>query len=485
MYRAIITFIILGFAGFLVFTGISTPVIWAGVALFAGLVVLARRPPVLIGMVFALTFWLPTASIYVFAPRMYLLGLAGILLLYDYIIHPQVDRKEIIIFIWLLLMIATVLIVNFHTNPIEERGIGSIIASMLKHYISGPILALFIYRKFKKTQDLVLMLKIVSWSFAIPAFIAILQYLEVGWAWQLPVLVSKLSTKPFVEPINLIHYRASGLHRFVIAFVYQAAIGVSISAIVAIYLAKTQVSKLSHGLLAILATFGGLANLTRSLLLGVLVMYGYLMWHIFREKTSGSRFFQHIVMAGISITILASGVYTLSNTEEEGSRLTDFHDVSRPQLWKAGIILAMEHPFGVGGGQTTEVISEERMNFVGRVNLGLVTKRTSHNYLLNQLIYFGIPGLVIILFMVIWPFVLVRGPALAGFEWMKYATWSILLLLYINSFFHNAGLTDIVLSWSAIGIAMLYNDQVHPATKDNAHVTQPPASGRHLRPGES
>ena len=476
MYKNALKLITIVFAGLLVFAGVAHPVLWAGVLLPVMVILLTRSPAVLIGMVFAFTFWMPTATIYVFAPRMYLLGMVGLWLVYDYIIHPQIDKKEKIIFVWILLAIIILIIVDLHTNTMKKNMLILTIRVILKLYISGPILALFIYRKIKKTQDLILMFKIISFSFAIPASIAILQYLHVDWAWKLPIKIASLSTKDFVAPLNLMmNHRPMGLHILTIAFTYQALIGISVSTIVAMYFIKTPAGELIYGFLAMLATIGGIASSTRSLLVSVLVADGYLIWVLLRRKSSINKTFKSMIAVSVLIIIMGLILYTFLKTEKTGIRLTDYNDVSRPNLWKAGLMLAMEHPFGIGVGRTTDVISEERANFVGKVNINIATKYSSHNYLLNQLVYFGVPGLIIILFMVIWPFVLVRGPPLAGFEWMKHMTLVILISLYINAFFHNGGLTTSVMPWSAIGLAMLYSDLKQSAMKDETPPIEPPS----------
>jgi len=478
MNSSVFIAIIIGFAVFFAIAGISKPILWVGIVGVAGLIFLMNYLPILVGMVFALTFWLPTATIYVFNPRMYLLGIAGILLVYDYVRHPYLNRKEKILFGWVLIMIIVFMLVNFYTRRIVTGYVFSMFRGILKAYISGPILALFVYRKLRTKQELTLMFKIVAWSFAVPAVVSILQYLGVDWAWQLPLKVAHLSTKPVVVLPNFFaHSRARGFHMIPIAFTFQAVIGVSISTVLAIFMVQNPVRRLIYDLLAILATIGSLVTLTRSLLLGILSMDVYIVYQVLSRKSSSNIFLMRAISVTLFVVVMSVGGYNILNRETSGSRLTDFHDKFRPQLWKAGLILAMEHPFGIGSAQTIEVIEKERLNFIGRVDMDIATKFTSHNYLLNQLVYYGIPGFLLTLFILIWPFLLVRGRPMEGFEWMKYTVWSVLGVLYINSFFHNGGLTGLPLAWSAIGIAMIYDDHRYKAEAGDisSAVIEPPA----------
>ncbi len=396
---------------------------------------------------------------------MYMVAIAGIVLIYDYIIHPQFSRKEKVLLTWLLIMIVIMLAVDFYTVVPQNLKLAGLIKGILKAYVAGPLVALFVYRKLKTTNDLIWVLKVVPWFFAIPAMVAILQYLKVDWAWRLPLMILHHSTRSPVPNLNLLflHSRATGLYALPISFTFQSSIGVSIAMFVAWLLVKGPKQRLIYGILSVIAILGGLSTATRSLLLAILFLLSYLTLIVLNRQPSINKTLLKTAGVVVSLVIAALGVYSFLQKEQVGSRLSNYHDVSRPQLWKAALILSSEHPFGVGPGRTPDVIAHERINFIGRVNLPIVTNFTSHNYWLNQLTYWGIPGVIVMLFITIWPFLLVKGPPLPGYEWMKHLVWAVLIALYINSFFHNGGLGSMVLAWYVVGIAMLYNDHKNNA----------------------
>lgn len=159
--------------------------------------------------------------------------------------------------------------------------------------------------------------------------------------------------------------------------------------------------------------------------------------------------------------------------------MADLSARSRLPMQLAGITYALHHPFGTGDYALSEkYISQDLDPMLAES----VLSNTTHNQFLNVLVYYGFPGLGLLLAFYwlvlretheLWKMVV--HAELARFKWLPAGIGGALVGYLVNSMFHNAGpFVGDIFHWYLIGLVFAAKRVLAYAIPPNAvsHVTE-------------
>jgi len=146
------------------------------------------------------------------------------------------------------------------------------------------------------------------------------------------------------------------------------------------------------------------------------------------------------------------------------SRLLMFDDASasaRPILWAVAFNRIIQSPLGIGSQNFAESNSAGGIEFA-ESSLALISLE-SHNYLINMTLYYGVPGLVVLI--VFLSMILRRAGRLLRHPDPKiscigHISITAFVATLVNSVAHNTGPLNgepgMIVVWASLGAALIY-----------------------------
>ena len=263
--------------------------------------------------------------------------------------------------------------------------------------------------------------KIIIILVLISALTAIGQGIGIEWLWELREKIYFDSISSIADQITT-RERPCGLAYFAITLSYQiiAALGLSF-----VYFLKGRNKLLWIFILSILLT-GIAVGLTRSAFLGIMLAFIYYVYRTGIKK---------ILIGGLLVLLILaiSWQFIPELYREDASGYGKF------ALQWVGVNTLINHPLGTGTENYLEVAGPYFYLVDGWKGEGQVETHMSHNQFINSGLYYGISGLLLVIFFYIyyWKEVgLIRKDC-----WAESMGFRMFIIAYIiNSLFHNAGL---------------------------------------------
>jgi hypothetical protein len=359
-------------------------------------------------------------------------------------------RATVLILVYVIFVAWTVVASMVHGLPVE---------SILRKTASRDLLALMAFVSitfFLRTRDQVLLLaKLLVFGVVISAVIAVFQWRGFAWSWDLWSLL-----RPKLHE-DLLGAEYSGLtpgifaHSFTFGY-YLASVGfLSLT----LFLMKRRPWRLLN-LLAIIT--GVLVVQQRSALLAWLILFMIVLAASRRFST-----WTLIAIAFTALTVFAVTSYVLAEGQREDvdatyelSRFKEAIDLRRLDLVVHSLRFAGENP-GVGGVRKFISYLEARQDLYDHH-----TVTAPHNYFLNAVVFYGFPGLLLAVLLLLLTLEFMRALWRRGRDsgdWLALGLVLALLGYLINAQFHNASfVTGDTLPWWLLGMmTVLHRQYLH------------------------
>lgn len=387
-----------------------------------------------------LDLWFSCIRISMLSPRTYVISfLFGIV-----IVNILFYKKNLMLNknVKIILLISTFLFMwiiyrNLATAAFDSRRLFGTIAHTLNPLLIG-ILTLSLINNIKALTTFIHLIAVAA---SVSAFFGIMQFFNVEIFWEI-----RSHLGPIID-----YERIPGLAFFGINLSYQ--LGSIIPLMVGVYLSPETYIKRKKPLILVLIfimSSGLLVTLSRSGILGCLI--GVLTVLLISPRYRLSRLLFFALVATLAI-------YSISSMSE---RIFDAESsaLSRIPLAITAIKIARDHPLGVGRGQWEEQ-AEEYISEIRHLPFHQVVLVTSsHNQFLNILVYWGFPGLILVIMFyrqIFKGITFVRNTTNNPlFQTISAGLLGSFISYIINSMFHNAGpfLGD-PFNWYLIGISFI------------------------------
>lgn len=232
--------------------------------------------------------------------------------------------------------------------------------------------------------------------------------------------------------------RAAGLTFYYIPFSYQM---LSVLLVSSIILAVTKFTSMKERLFIIFVNVilftGLLLSYTRSAMFAFCIALIFMSW-----RNVGKRSVMVYSVIMISFVIITITTITLPGASHRMARLGDASSTARIPLAKMSYVIASQNPLGVGPGRFQEYADKYYRAVSGLRGSTIVLRTSSHNHLLNTLIYYGIPGFLLTIYFYIKVFQAVPkgiGKVDPLLNLLGKNLPCIFIGYLIHSSFHNAG----------------------------------------------
>ncbi len=376
----------------------------------------------------------------IFPPRVYLAVLVGMLSL------PRIPRalREQPWFRRILgLSIAFALLIALVDSTFGNLGF---IRRGLARHAAPLLLFASICAQVRTQRDLRIILYFFLGGVAFSALIGILQYHQVGPAWDLRLALAKYyKVQHDLSPADLYtdptNSRILGMAANPIDFSYHLVLGLGLLLpLVARGGLEKRQQLFAITLLALLIV-ATVESLTRSAILAAWIGILLTGARSFTGRQRSRRLRALLLL--VAVTTTAAGAFASLGEDVRSSRVYSFEDVSRPTLALAGLMVAARHPFGVGTSRTPEVIRASFSDFAGLDNPTVLLHQTSHNYFLNLTAFYG--WLAALLVFIFYRTLLRSGRALRSTtsdprrRWLGEAALIHVATYSVHCSLHNAG----------------------------------------------
>jgi len=341
---------------------------------------------------------------------------------------------SIILFLWEI----------FVNQVVHTQSFNLLIASTAKVLIF-ILLGMFIYLVIENKEYFEKYLFIILLLVATSALIGFLQFLDISWAWQLREIQGPILYK--AEP--------AGLALLTLHLSYQ--LGCTLPLALAMVMSRTSHPKKRLFYICALAiiALGLIVTTVRSAILGALVG-SLLTVFMIRE-------YKKALMLLLPLIIFALFIFSSVDISSLKPIVT-FSDESasaRLPLFVSALNIAKDNPFfGLGSGGFQKV-AESYYGYVYQMRGAHAIAITGpHNQFLNTLVYFGIPGLLLLF---IFYFTLLKRLIFTQktscdkyYQYISAGLLGAFISYIINSLFHNTGpfLSD-PYNWFFIGAAFV------------------------------
>lgn len=363
-------------------------------------------------------------------------------------------------------------------GPMERVVFGLLIIGLAATLISGGdfpesllqairilIIPYFIYMVTTRavSRDLLRINKIIIMYYilvAISSFVAILQFLEVEWAWQIRSMmpISVGDQDGIIANALEQRHRPMGMAYFPISLGYQTVWAFPLAWYA--WAAKNDFCK-STRLIAVLSLIliimGGLASGTRSTLLAIVVQVFILM-----AIKSGANIFSiaNTIKVFLLTAMVLLGAYLI-----QGDRwlLEDSSALGKIWLSYVGILYAVDNP--IGQGFDWSIYNAFKMSILSASSLipdevvGEIEQFAPHNQFINSVVIYGWLGLLLIVHFY-WSYMrrLYRlgRENLSNSQSLSIPLFCGFVGYLINSLFHNAGLfVGDHLAWYFVALSVM------------------------------
>jgi hypothetical protein len=272
---------------------------------------------------------------------------------------------------------------------------------------------------------------------ALSSFVAVMQYGGVDLFWQMRLALG-------VDPNNVVgmqiidRVRVPGLSYYSINLANQLVWAAPL--VLGLLIARPTNRWLTFGLvmLASLLAAGALVTLTRSAVIGLIASYPVIMiLSKVRPRASKADSGALASVAVVALVIVALTVFS------ETRLLTVVETSPRYTMVFASFLISSLHIFGVGTSQFSAAVLEIYPQIQHLSDAGRLLSTSAHNQFLNTLVYYGFPGLTILILFYI---VLLRSVLRSSLRASSPLTRGLAIGLgggyaayLVNSLFHNAG----------------------------------------------
>lgn len=331
----------------------------------------------------------------------------------------------------------------FINQIVHSYEMNQIIVTTAK--VLAPILmAIIIYILIETKNQFENYIYILVVAISVSAFIGILQFFDIPWAWKIREIQGEVIAKP--EPAGL------SLYSLLFSYHLSLAIPLTFSLIINKKIALKKRQLLLLALLVLI--FALLATKVRSAIIGSLIGILFIIL-IAKNYKNGM----------VGIIILSILIYVFSVTYppvfKEISTFSDQSASARIPLFLTALRIAKDHPlFGIGAGRYSEIAESYYYQVSHMSGAETVLRTSSHNQFLNTLDYFGIFGLFLLLFFY---YKLIKGLILlnrnVSNDYFSYISCGLIgthISYIIHSSFHNTGpfLSD-PYAWFFVGITFV------------------------------
>ena len=290
---------------------------------------------------------------------------------------------------------------------------------------------------------------------AISSLVAIMQFANVDFFWQLRALIG-LDPHTIVGQQILTRARVPGLAYFSISLAYQlSAVIPLLFGILMTQAVGSNKRPILWGTLLVL--LGGLfVTLTRSAILGVLIGCTVILSGVYKGKML------RVLKISTLLLFISVILFTIEPVRNRFVYL-DESAYARIPMTLAAIKISLSHPLGVGTGQFSAQAEQFFSELAGFRGAHQILHTGAHNQFLNTLVYYGFPGFLLLLILYKRVFQsLVYLWRTNQSSWIRGAALGLLgsfVSYLVNSLFHNAGpFIGDPFHWYFIGlVAALYS----------------------------
>jgi hypothetical protein len=341
-------------------------------------------------------------------------------------------------------MVVIVLLANFvHATPIETAAV------QIARVGVSIVITIIIYLLIDNSAKLRQYLYIMSFALVVSAIVGILQLLFGGVFYDFKALFVGHSDLSQID----IRGEASGLALFSLMLAYQIVCVLPVFISVFLYSTVEKWERFFISIISAILAVGLLLTKVRSALVGTTVwMVGAMFCYRKGTKVVLNRKIV-ILSTGIALVIF---IYLLFPLKEIMS-LRDRSAQARLPLNVIGVSIALEHPLGIGSIEEFNEFSVGNYEVVAHMKGAEAVRYLSpHNQFLNTLLYWGIPGFLMLMLLFYYKFRVLFRLLRCRDDLIWAVAFGILgvsIAYIITSFFHNAGpFTGDIFYWYVIGL---------------------------------
>ena len=343
-----------------------------------------------------------------------------------------------------VIMVLIVFLANVvHATPIETAAVQLARAGV------SVVITIIIYLLIDNSAKLRQYLYIIGFALVVSAIIGILQLLFGGVFYDFKALLVGHSDLAQID----IRGEASGLALFSLMLAYQIVCVLPVFISIFVYSGVKKGERLVISIVSAILAVSLLLTKVRSALIGTAVwMIGAMFFY---KKGTTQVLNRKIVLLSTGIALVIF-IYLLFPLKEIVS-LRDRSAQARLPLNVIGINIALEHPLGIGSIEEFNEFSADNYEIVAHMKgAEAVRYLAPHNQFLNTLLYWGIPGFLMLMLLFFYKFrVLFRLLKCQNdFIWaVAFGILGVSVAYIVTSFFHNAGpFTGDIFYWYVIGL---------------------------------
>jgi hypothetical protein len=341
-------------------------------------------------------------------------------------------------------MVVLVFLVNIvHATPVETAAV------QLARVGVSIVVTIIIYLLIDNYAKLRQYLYIMGFALVASSIVGILQLLFGGVFYDFKALLIGHRDLAQID----IRGEASGLALFSLMLAYQIVCVLPVFVSIFVYSSVKKWERLFISIISAILAVSLLLTKVRSALVGTAVwMVGAMFFYRKGTKVVLNRKIV-ILSTGIALIIL---IYLLFPLKEIMS-LRDRSAQARLPLNVIGISIALEHPLGIGSIEEFNEFSADNYEVVAHMKGAEAVRYLSpHNQFLNTLLFWGIPGFIMLMLLFFYKFKVLLGLLRCRDDSIWAVAFGILgvsVTYVITSFFHNAGpFTGDIFYWYIIGL---------------------------------
>jgi O-antigen ligase len=368
-------------------SGFQTLLILTGFCGFLGSISLIMTRPFL-GIVFLMVihFWLGSIEAVIY-PRILSIILVASIMIPIFAVKQRMMNENfnfdlttkkllglsIIIFLW----------ENVVNHIVYLQGFNVFIATIAR-VLLPIILSTLIYIAIQNKEQFHRYNIILILLISVSALIGILQFLGISWAWKMRVIQGGYTLSSISEPAGLALY---SLHfAYQLSYVFPFALSLTMKDK---FLQKSNVIFIAALILFFVAL---ILTTVRSAILGMLI--GSMFTLVKLKK------FKKGLMATVALGIIAVSMFLFMDISSVLEIITTYDDksaVGRIPLFLTGLYIAKDNLlFGVGYDRFHDYTDHYYGNIYNMQGAAGVSYHPPHNQFINILVYFGIPGFLLL-----------------------------------------------------------------------------------------
>ena len=329
-------------------------------------------------------FWFGSIEYGVY-PRIWSIFLLGIIVILRqvyyrpvslYTILKQDKYTKVIIEISVALFIWQIV-----CNIMNNIGLSSI-GHLFVRIVSPLVLAISIYLLLNNKKIFSRFINYIILAITVSALIGLFQSLQMPFAWQIREMIGGyLHNKP--EP--------SGLALYSLHYAYQLSTVIPII-FVKIVSSEERTKKVLYTLICILFILALFPAEVRSAMLGTALAILVSIFHLKKKS-------KYLVITAVIGVLVVSMSFTLNLLSRTQLTLEDESAKARIPLFLTALEIAQDNPiFGVGSGRYSTTAQDYFYRISYMTGARTVLRTSAHNQFLNILVYYGLPGFILVVF---------------------------------------------------------------------------------------